>query len=69
MTKKQHAQRHVELHKALDELFADYIAQHPEQFSFTQTPIIDLIKWSSKQLEEPDHDDPKIKIRKGLESL
>ena len=48
-----HRKRHIELHKSLDELFADYISHHPNQTQFTQMPIIDLIKWSKEQTENP----------------
>ena len=53
MKEKDHKQRHIELHKSLDELFADYIAHHPKQVQFTQMPVIDLIKWSSFEAEKP----------------
>lgn len=66
MTPCQHQQRHVELHNALDELFADFISHHvmSENVSvsaegqkigqnFLQMPIIDLINWSYSQTLEP----------------
>jgi len=30
MTEKEHKKRHIELHKVLDELYADYIHHHPK---------------------------------------
>jgi hypothetical protein len=54
MTKDEHRQRHIELHKALDELFADFMSHHPEETKFTDKPIIELIEWSHRQTTEPD---------------
>jgi hypothetical protein len=48
-----HKQRHKELHHALDELFADYIEQHPDEHNFTQMPLIKLIQWSFAQTKNP----------------
>ena len=61
LTAEEHKQRHVELHRALDELFADYFS-HGHDFDkdgpkLTQIPIITLIKWSNKQAQGPDHED------------
>jgi hypothetical protein len=53
MKKAEHKKRHIELHKSLDELFADYIYHHSEQLSFNDMPIIELIKWSSSQTKNP----------------
>lgn len=53
MTPDEHKQRHIELHKALDELFADYIAHHPEQGNFTNMPFGVLLRWSHEQTEQP----------------
>ncbi len=55
MTPEQHKKRHEELHKALDELFADYITHHPDQRGFINMPLIDLLDWSAKQTACPDH--------------
>jgi hypothetical protein len=52
MTPEEHKQRHVELHRALDELFADYIEHHPDEHQFTQMPLIDLMTWSHEQTIE-----------------
>lgn len=51
MDKEEHLQRHLGLHKCLDELFADYIATG--QGSANNT-ILELIKWSHKQTKKPD---------------
>jgi len=52
MNKKMHIQRHKELHKALDELLADYI--NNTKNSLNETTIMDLVKWSAKQLKNPE---------------
>lgn len=49
----EHKKRHIYLHKALDELFADYISHHPEQTKFTEMPVMNLINWSSEQTKNP----------------
>jgi len=54
MNKLEHLQRHKELHAALDELFADYIAHHVTGSGFLQMPLIELINWSSRQAKNPD---------------
>lgn len=53
MDKKEHAERHLKLHRALDELFADYI-EHGK--GDTTNTIMDLIKWSHAQTIVPDHE-------------
>jgi hypothetical protein len=52
-TKEDHKKRHVELHRALDELLADYIRHNPDKDTYTQSPLIDLIEWSYKQTQDP----------------
>jgi len=56
MNRDNHRERHVELHKALDELFADFIT-HSGTETFTKAPIISLIEWSHAQTIEPDHEE------------
>ena len=53
MTLGEHKIRHIELHKALDELFADFIRHGNGR---TGNTIMDLIMWSFKQTENPDHE-------------
>jgi len=54
MTPEEHKKRHVELHKALDELFADYISHHPIYTTgFLSTPIEKLLKWAHEQTLNP----------------
>lgn len=49
MTPKEHKQRHVELHRSLDELFA----HHPNVIMFIETPIIKIMTWSHEQTKKP----------------
>jgi hypothetical protein len=53
MTKTEHKKRHLELHRALDELFADYIEHHPDQHGFLEMPLKKLIDWSYDQTQNP----------------
>jgi hypothetical protein len=57
-----HKNRHVELHRALDELVTDYINHKRNRSVFTAAPqydgigkttVMQLIKWSKKQAAEP----------------
>lgn len=50
--KEIHKQRHIFLHKCLDELFADFITNANGS---TSNSILSLTEWSHKQIEEPDH--------------
>lgn len=52
LTPEQHKQRHVELHRALDELVADFIT-HTGKLPSKST-LIELMEWSHKQTQEPD---------------
>lgn len=54
ITRAQHIKRHKELHKAFDELLADFI-WHTKGPTLDR-PIHDLIKWSYQQTIEPDTD-------------
>jgi hypothetical protein len=55
MTKEEHRQRHIELHKALDELVADFI-KHTEKH-LSKTSILEFVQWSSTQTHEPTEED------------
>jgi hypothetical protein len=51
LTPEQHKQRHIELHKALDELLADFIqitGKMPSQLSLKE-----LMEWSHEQTLNP----------------
>lgn len=56
MTPEEHKKRHCELHRAFDELFADYIKHHPDTTLFLDRPIRDLMEWSHRQTIQPDED-------------
>jgi len=51
MTPEEHKQRHIELHKALDELLADFIT-HTKKLP-SETSLTELIKWSYEQTQNP----------------
>ena len=53
MNIEEHKLRHEALHLALDELVADFI-QHTSNLP-SKTPIMDLMKWSNEQRENPIH--------------
>lgn len=46
-TKEEHRERHIILHKMLDELLADYIMETKKTLS--ETSILQLMKWSYEQ--------------------
>ena len=52
MTEEKHKERHELLHRNLDELFADFIAHGN---GGTRSSILELIEWSYKQTNNPDH--------------
>ena len=47
----EHKKRHVELHRSLDELVADFVAQTGRLPS--ETTIMDLMRWSHEQTIAP----------------
>lgn len=53
MESEEHKEHHIRLHKAFDELFADYIGQHPNQVSFLDMPLRQLLEWSHEQTLNP----------------
>jgi len=55
MTKKEHQQRHIKLHKSLDELVADWLDQQDlkNNKSFSNTSIMELMEWSYHQTKNP----------------
>lgn len=59
MTSEKHKQRHLFLHKMLDELVADYILHNKGQRA-SSTYVMHLLQWSYKQAKNPiEHDDHK----------
>jgi hypothetical protein len=53
LTPEEHRERHVALHRALDELFADFIRHHPAQRDYLQMPLDALLQWSFEQTLKP----------------
>ena len=63
MTREEHIARHQELHKALDELVADYLRHHPPKFTAdnvkdhpklpSNTTLLELMEWSHQQTIDP----------------
>ena len=51
MLSEKHKKRHVELHKKLDELVADFIA-HTEKL-LSETTLLELMRWSFEQTQYP----------------
>jgi hypothetical protein len=49
---EKHRRHHVELHNGLDDLLADFIS-HTGKLP-AKTSILELLKWSYKQTEDPD---------------
>lgn len=52
MTPQEHKDRHIFLHKCLDELLSDFIF-HTGKLPSRST-VLDLLTWSSNQLQFPD---------------
>jgi hypothetical protein len=57
MSPEEHKQKHIELHRALDELFADYILHNPNNISYIRLPIGDLLQWAYEQTLNPTDDE------------
>ncbi len=51
MDKEEHKQRHIELHKGLDELLADYM-KHTKKL-ISDTTLFQLMEWSFNQTKNP----------------
>ena len=54
MTREKHKQRHVELHRALDELLADFL-RHTTRLP-SSTTVLELMRWSHSQTLNPTED-------------
>jgi hypothetical protein len=54
MTAEEHANRHKELHAALDELLADWITQTEGYPS--KVTLMEFLGWSAAQARKPDHE-------------
>ncbi|HEY1896723.1 MAG TPA: hypothetical protein VGG62_10645 [Terracidiphilus sp.] len=53
MTEAEHRARHIELHKALDELCADWVAHQGWGKLFSNSTIMELMQWSHEQTIRP----------------
>jgi hypothetical protein len=53
LSRDEHRLRHVELHKALDELLADWLFHVATARPSTST-VMELMQWSHKQTIDPD---------------
>lgn len=51
MTEKEHKARHVYLHRALDELIADFI--YHTQGLPSKTTLMEFMRWASEQKDNP----------------
>ena len=51
MEREKHIKRHKELHKALDELAADYIMQ--TQKTMSETTVLEFMHWAYQQTINP----------------
>lgn len=58
MSREEHQDRHILLHRKLDELLADWITHEPT--ASIDRPVIDLMKWSCEQAKEPTPDKTRI---------
>lgn len=63
MNEQEHRERHIELHKSLDELLADFIS-HTEVLSSKAT-ISELVEWSYLQTVSPT---PEPEIETNIET-
>lgn len=50
-TPEEHKTRHIELHKALDELLADFVG-HTSSLP-SETSLTEFLKWSHQQTLDP----------------
>ena len=53
MTKEEHKQRHIELHRKLDELLADFLS-HNKGKHLSNTNLMEFMEWSYKQTIDPE---------------
>ena len=49
--------RHEKLHRSLDELFACFIAEHPDRTNFLGTTLKEFIEWSHSMTIKPTCED------------
>ena len=57
MDREEHIKRHKELHKALDELVADFISHNKVgDYLPSKVTVMRLIQWSCEQTYDPAED-------------
>lgn len=64
MSPEEHKERHEELHRALDELVADWI-NHTNRIPSKAT-VLELMKWAYEQTLNPT-EEPNDEARRGRE--
>ncbi len=52
MTQEEHKERHLNLHKSLDELIADFIVHNTDKRP-SSTTVMELMAWSHQQTTNP----------------
>lgn len=55
MDEQEHIEHHKKLHKAFDELVADYISHTDQQFG--KITVYELMEWSHRQIVEPEEEE------------
>jgi len=55
LSREDHMKRHVELHRAFDELLADFLVHNRKKAPSTTT-VLELAQWSNRQTRDPDED-------------
>lgn len=65
MADAEHRERHKALHGCFEELFADYILNHPKE-AFGNLTVPELLGWSKRQTYKPDK--PQDNPRTGTEN-
>lgn len=48
-----HRERHVYLHRALDELVQDYVAHHPDAIDIDTLTVKELLRWAAEEAVHP----------------
>lgn len=61
MTYEEHRDRHLELHRGLEELVADYLTHNPN-FSLKNISVFGLMAWSIQQAKDPEGKMPAVHV-------
>jgi hypothetical protein len=62
MTREEHQQEHIALHRAFDQLVADFLMHHPAALP-SETTLKQLMEWSYRQTVDPESDRLKLQRR------